>query len=371
MADPDRALRVALLTPCFWPEVRRGGERLARDLADGLLARGHRPRLITSHQGRPRRTVEDGLRILRLPRPPDGPLRHRFDPYLSHVPLTYAALRIGDYDVAHAVSPQDALAAARWGKRTGHPAILTYLGVPVREWLAERRRLPILRSAMKGCDAVVALSRHAQEAFARVLGFEAPVIEPGVDLHTFAPGAAKTSTPTIVCAAAAEEPRKHVGLLVDALQLVRRQQPRARLWLSRPKDLRRATAAGVAVNAPGVEWVELDDRTALAGAYGAAWVAALPASYEAFGLVLLEALACGTPVVGYDDGGIPEIIDRPGIGHLFDRLDARTLADSLLEGLSLSQDPSTAGRCRRRAEELSLDRSTERYIELYRSLETR
>jgi hypothetical protein len=34
-------LAVGVLTPCFWPEVRRGTERFARELADGLIARGH------------------------------------------------------------------------------------------------------------------------------------------------------------------------------------------------------------------------------------------------------------------------------------------------------------------------------------------
>ena len=47
------SLKVALLSPVFWPEVRRGGERFVRELADGLIAEGHEPRLITTHRGRP------------------------------------------------------------------------------------------------------------------------------------------------------------------------------------------------------------------------------------------------------------------------------------------------------------------------------
>ena len=138
-------LRVALLSPCFWPEVRRGGERFTRELADGLLARGHEPRLITSHPGLPRRSTEDGLSVLRLPRPPQPHLLLRmYEPYMTHVPLTYAALRAGDYDLAHAVYPTDALAAARWRKRTGRPAVLSYLGIPDREWLAHHRRHTVL-----------------------------------------------------------------------------------------------------------------------------------------------------------------------------------------------------------------------------------
>src|SRR5205823_13049310 len=90
--EPESPLHIALLSPCFWPEVRRGGERFTRELADGLLARGHDPTLITSHPGLPSRSAEAGLEILRLPRPPQGRLRRRgYDPYLTHVPLSYAA----------------------------------------------------------------------------------------------------------------------------------------------------------------------------------------------------------------------------------------------------------------------------------------
>jgi glycosyltransferase involved in cell wall biosynthesis len=368
-SPPGRSLRVALASPCFWPEVRRGGERFVRELADGLLVRGHRPRLITSHPGPPRRTVEDGLPILRLPRPPHGPLlRRMYEPYMTHVPLSYAALRLGDYDLAHAVYPTDALAAARWRRRSGRPAVLSYLGVPSRAWLHERRRLEVLRAAVRGCDAVVALSRHAAEQFERSLGYQAPVIAPGVDLRAFGPAATRAASPTIVCSAAVEEPRKQVGLLVGAFELVRRELPDARLVLSRPREIQDARRAGVPVDAAGVEWRNLDDRAALAREYGSAWVSVLPSHGEAFGLVLVEALACGTPVVGYDDGGISEIIDRPGIGRLFDRLAPAALAQALLEAIELSAVAETVSRCRGRAEELSVDRCTESYLALYREL---
>src|SRR3954453_2336516 len=37
----DRGIRVALLSPAFWPEVRRGGERIVAELAHGLVEQGH------------------------------------------------------------------------------------------------------------------------------------------------------------------------------------------------------------------------------------------------------------------------------------------------------------------------------------------
>ena len=111
-------LRVALLLPSFWPEVRRGAERMARDLADDLLARGHRPRLVTSHPAPPRRDVEDGLPITRHWRAPEGWLRRRgWLEYMTHVPFEAADLAAGDDDVV-----QPALRDRRPGGGVAHPA---------------------------------------------------------------------------------------------------------------------------------------------------------------------------------------------------------------------------------------------------------
>jgi glycosyltransferase involved in cell wall biosynthesis len=360
-------VRVALLNPCYWPEVRRGSERFARELADGLIARGHTPRLITSHRGMPSRTVEDGLEVVRVWRPPDGRLRHRvYEDHLTHVPFSYAALRAGHDEIAHALYPTDGLAAVRWGERTGRPVVFSHMGIPHRQGLASRRRrVEILQRVIAGSGAVVALSRHSAAAFERWLGVTPRVIAPGVDLGAFRPGAARAGAPTIVCAAAIDRPRKRVGLLVEAFALVRRDRPDARLVLSRPSTPEGVAAAPVG---KGIELADLDDRAALARAYASAWATALPSVDEAFGLVLTESLACGTPVVGSNDGGIPEIVDRPDVGRLFDGDDPALLARALLDVLDLAGDPATAVACRARAAEFSTDRCTEAYVDLYAEL---
>jgi glycosyltransferase involved in cell wall biosynthesis len=382
-------LRVALLSPCYWPEVRRGGERFVHDLAAGLLERGHRPRLIVSHPGPASRTVEEGVPVVRLPRPPERRLvRRRFESHLTHVPLAYRELARGDDDVAVAIYPTDALAAARWTRRTGRPSVLAYLGIPDRRALVDRRgRVEILRRVTRDCTAVTALSVAAADAFERWLGVDARVIAPGVDLAAFAPGpGGRAPAPTIFCAADVGEPRKRVDLLVEAFGRVRESRPDALLVLSRPRDpaaaapagadrpgIERATLDGLGIerpdlNGPGVEFADLDATGALADAYRSAWVTALPSFGEGFGLVLVEALACGTPVVGTDDGAIPEIVDRPEIGRLFARDDPQDLARALLEALDLSQEPGVADACRARAEDFSLDRCVDAYDALLREL---
>lgn len=353
-------MRVALLTPCFWPEVTRGAERILRELADELIVRGHSPRMITSHPGRPTRRVEDGLPILRLPRPPAGRLaRRRFEDYPTHAPLSYLALRAGGDDIAQAVHTFDAIAAARWSQLTGRPAVFSYMGIPDHAGLmARRKRLEATRAATRGCAATVALSAAVRDAFWRWLGVEAHVINPPVDVDAFTPDpSARSEHPTIVCAAESTEPRKRVRLLVDAFARVRRERPGARLILDA-----RAPAAD------GVERRDLHADGALAAAYREAWVSALPSTGEAFGIVLAESMACGTPVVATNDGGMREVVADERTGRLFDGDDPAVVAHALLDALDLAADPATAPACRARAEEFSSARHADRYLDLYSSL---
>jgi glycosyltransferase involved in cell wall biosynthesis len=132
--------------------------------------------------------------------------------------------------------------------------------------------------------------------------------------------------------------------------------------LNRPADPAARTPG------PGIVYANLDDRDALVEAYRTAWVSALPSLDEAFGLVLAEALACGTPCVGSNLGGIPEVVDRPSIGRLFDGDEPAAVAAALLGALELAEDPATGAACRARAGDFSSDLCTERYIALYREL---
>lgn len=342
-------MNVALLNPVFWPEVRRGSERFARELADGLLARGHGVRLLTSHPGFPRHDVEDGLEILRAWRPPDGRLRRRlYEEHLTHLPFSYLSLRHGHDDIAHALYPTDALAALRWKAETGRPVVLSYMGIPHRQSLANRRlRKEIVSRACAGADAVVALSRAAADGFRRWLGVEARVIAPPVDLAGFVPGADRAAVPTILCAADHTQPRKRVALLAEAAG--RAGVP---LAVSRVRG---------ATPPPGTIELDLDDRAALAAANRRAWVHALPSVGEAFGLVLAEALASGTPVVG----GRPEVVGGADTGRVFDGDDPALLADALRRALDLARDAATIAACRARAERWSVDACAAAYEEVY------
>jgi glycosyltransferase involved in cell wall biosynthesis len=350
-------VRIALLHHSYWPEVRRGTERFIRDLADGLLARGHAVTLITSHPAPGSCAVEDGLTVIRHRRPPEQLLLRRgVQPHLTHLPFAYRSLRRADYDVAHALYPTDALAAVRWSSSTGRPAILSLMGLPDRASVAGTRGVAATaRRAAREAGATVALSRAAADAYERVLGISARVIAPGVDLVRFTPGGTRAALPTILCPAALGDPRKRGPLLLEAFALLRRERPEAQLVLSHRG----------ALDGEGVSTLDLDDAGALQDAYRSAWVTVLPSRDEAFGLVLAESLACGTPVVGSASGAIPELIDRSTVGRLFDGDEPAALAAALHAILDGEVDPAA---CRARAAELSLERCVEHYEQLYREL---
>src|SRR5205807_5532911 len=87
----------------------------------------------------------------------------------------------------------------------------------------------------------------------------------------------------------------------------------------------------------------------LAARYRSATVTVLPSRDDAFGIVLLESLACGTPAVCCSAGGMPEIISLSEVGRVAPYGDARALARALEEAISLAGDPATSALCREHA----------------------
>jgi phosphatidylinositol alpha-mannosyltransferase len=211
---------------------------------------------------------------------------------------------------------------------------------------------------------VVGLSRTACDELWRWWGVEARLIYPGVELSAFQNAAGeRDEQPVIACGASPDDERKRIGLLAEAFDLVRRERPGARLLLMRPND----GALEQALARDGVEFYD-PSPSAVAGVFARAWVTALTSRDEAFGLVVVESLATGTPVVAANEAGPAEILDREGIGSLFDQAGAPSVARALLEAIDLSRDPATAERCRARARDFTAERCAVEHEHLYEEL---
>ena len=355
-------MRIALLHPSYWPEVRRGGERLVHDVAAGLAAAGHDVTLVTSHRAARRVSTEDGFRVIRNWRPPTKLVHRRaYEFHLTNAPAVAAELLSGGYDVAHAFHPVDAWAAAK-ARRV--PLVFSMNGIPLRQFLVARRyRLPMLQAAVEAAKFVTVLSNAAAEPFERYLLRRPEVIPGGVGSDPSISGGVGSDPFTVLCAASLNDSRKRGAVLMEAFELLRAERPAARLVLAGLDD---PTQGPEAIRLPeGAVLAPVTDSAQLARAYAGAAVSVLPSVYEAFGLVLVESLAAGTPAVAARSGACPEVLDDERVGRLFEPDDPADLARALGEALDLAADPETAERCRAHAARWHWDRILPRYVELY------
>src|SRR5207302_7451408 len=132
--------------------------------------------------------------------------------------------------------------------------------------------------------------------------------------------------------------RKGLAAALDAFAGLLTTRPDARLVLSGPGD---QAAAVTRLGPTAVEALGLGDLDDVGSRYRDATITVLPARHEAFGLALVESLACGTPVVCSDDGGMPEIVGPPeaGCGLVVRPDDIAALARALDDAIALSHAP--------------------------------
>jgi phosphatidylinositol alpha-mannosyltransferase len=352
-------LRIALTHAFCWPEVRRGGERFLHELAGALARRGHEVTIVAGASA-PSIGAEDGVRIIRVPRGSPGTV---FRAERMFGALVVAPLLASRYDVVHSLGARDAsgsLTASR--VRRGRRTVYTNLGLPLRASWARRPDGRAHDRVVDQIDVYGCLSRYAQERLQDEFGRDGAITPGGVRLERFRPVADRAAEPTLLYSGALDEPRKNIALLLEAVAILSRTEPRVRLWLSGPGD-----AAPLLANAPAAarertEVLPLGRPEDQPERYAAAWATVYPTHNEAFGLVLVESLACGTPIVASDHASLPELME-PGIGATARLGDARSLADACGAALDLAGQAGIKDVCRAAAERHDWDSSVAPRIE--------
>ena len=365
-------LSVALVHPYCWPEVRRGGERYVDELAGWLRSQGSEVDILTgTHDDSGVEVRADGAVVRRRQHWQRFRMtRFGVTDVESFGAAIWPTLLRRRYDVVHAMTPTAALAARAAGQRT----VYTVLGHPTADQLGGRRFDPgVYRAAVRASHEVTALSRASAEQVSALFGRGAAVVPPGVHCDRFPPDlSARQPPPRMLFSASYSDPRKGLDRAVLALAGLLETHPDARLVLSGQGDSSwalQALAPSARSVADHVEDLGPGSTDEVPRRYRDATLTLLPSTGEAFGLVLVESLAAGTPVVCTRDGGMPEIVSNDDVGRTVAPGDVGELVRALADVIELAAEPGTPARCSAHARQWDWSDSVgPRHLELYQGV---
>lgn len=213
------------------------------------------------------------------------------------------------------------------------------------EWLGTRARMVLRglvpRSARRA-RLVLALSETARADVAEALRLDPAkikVVSPHpADAFTPADGAPERvrerhGLERYVLAVGDLGPRKNLAALGGAVRALGSGRPELAL-VGRPGPDGERIAAEA-----GGRWLGHVDDAGLADLYRAAAVTAYPSLYEGFGLPVVEAMACGCPVVASDRGALPEVAGDAAVL-------VEPTAHGIADGLRVALEPATGARMR-------------------------
>ena len=306
---------------------------------------------------------------------------------MTMAPFSMAAASLGpvrrlieegfDFDVidAHYYYP-DGVAAALLARSLGKPLTITARGtdlnliprhaIPRRmmQWAAGRAQ-----ASIGVCSALMDVLRGWGVDPARL-----HVMRNGVDLERFRPLSHEAcrrelgidGAPLLLSVGFLVERKGH-HLVIEALARLRQQWPKARLIIVGEGEERPRLQALV-------DRLGLGDAVHLAGAvpneqmarwYSAADLLVLASSREGWANVLLESMACGTPVVATRIWGTPEVVADPVAGTLFEPRSAEALAEGLRRQWAAMPDRQAV---RAYAENFGWDATSQAQVELFSTL---
>jgi glycosyltransferase involved in cell wall biosynthesis len=346
-----------------------GGRRMTEAFVQAVLGLGRRPHLLYLARGGTAATSADATPYAAV-----LPQLDSASQLLGGLRMTDAVRRSASVWVV-APAAHFGYAAARSGRRYALWLATSLAdewaargpGLPATRRAALRANGPVLRrlerAVLRRASAVYAISPATRDALV-----EAGGVAPGsvgilplpVDAGRFVPEADEPwlrrarEAPLLTFVGRAADPRKNVGLLIDAFGALRQAFPAARVRMvgGRPEQsVRLPDGAEVVGEVPDVApW--LRESTLFV----------LPSLQEGFGFVVAEALAAGVPAVVTPSGGPEELVRASGAGRVLDGFDPGGLAAAAGELLALGDDELLAMRHAGRAH-VAREHSPDRLLE--------
>lgn len=370
-------MRILLFPSAFHPSLG-GVEELTRQLGRQLLSAGHCVSVVTNRWPRnlPVRETVDGLQLYRLAlRTPGSGLKSE---------LTYRLYRhrarqqfdklLGDFraDIIHAICICPGIVYGLGAAGAARiPVVATIQGELTMDasGLYERSSpaRDAYRRALRESVVVTACSSHSlSEAEAFDSAFYnrrvGRVVANGVELSEFENVTPFKHTKPYVLAMGRHVTQKGFDMLIDAWAVVGDGR---RILLIAGDGPERSALEAQAASVPGVYFIGRVNREMAASLYAGCDAFVLPSRHEPFGIVLLEAMASGKPVVATRVGGVPEVVVDNETGVLVEP-NAFAIADGLRRILANDDTRQQMGeRGTQRAKLFNWKRITGEYIRIY------
>ena len=318
-----------------------------------------------------------GVRVVHLP---GGPLEAGVGELYEHLPGFLKEVRsFGEregrgYDVIHSHYWLSAWVGQRLAQMLGIPHAVTFhtlglIKMQSRAGEVEPVERPLTeRDAMLTADSIIAFSGHERDSMARLYGADperVSLIPCGVDLRKFRPLDQEEvrkrlglNGEKVLLYVGRVEPLKGLDLLVEAAAQIEAGEENVRMMVvggGGPGELETDRVRRLAEERQVdglIDFVGRVDHDELPLYYNAADVCVVPSYYESFGLVALESMACGTPVVASRVGGLPTIVHHGHTGFLKSWRCPEAFAHSVEMIISSSSLQESMGAAARRRAEL-------------------
>ena len=160
---------------------------------------------------------------------------------------------------------------------------------------------------------------------------------------------------------------KGVDLLIDALRMIPAWVKRNIVLVTFGNKGNKVTGQ---IDVPFIDLGFVNDDELKVQAYSAADLFVCPSCAENFGNVILESMACGTPVVAFQIGGNPDVVKMGDTGYLAEPNNTKDLAEAITQMLKEDAHREQMGRnCRRLImDQYAIEIIVEKYTSIYHQI---
>jgi glycosyltransferase involved in cell wall biosynthesis len=225
-----------------------------------------------------------------------------------------------------------------WLKKTNRPIVVTchdLINLVSPENIDNQARIPAISTAawkyavrgLKQADRIVAVSAHTEQDIVQQLQVkreQIAIVPDAVDdlFHPLAPDLVDSFrlqhhiSPETMCLlhVGSNHPRKNVSTVLKVLAALKIQGLFIHLWkVGADFTVEQKSFIQTQALETSVTYLGKPDKQTLVEIYNAADVLMSPSHYEGFGMTIIEAMACGTPVIAANVTSLPEVVGEAGV----------------------------------------------------------